>query len=617
MTAPTSAFLQIETTPSGVPGAQKSWLEFQHPEYVIRRPKWVIATDVYTGDVVTRAKLPRYLVQKAQGEHTKAFEERMRIADYTPHFATVIDGLVGMLFAVEEEATRIFQDDTGHGLGDPDDPDTIIGRLWQHADPDGNGWLTVFKELASELCTTHVHWQLVYSQGARAMLRNISPLAVPNWRYEKGVLSEVLLEETVDARTSIQSRPSDMTRQFMLYRLDGFQRYRMTRDNDRPDIMSAPLAVDAATGGVEGEDFGTYRFVGPTGEPALPIYPVRLALKRDVGYLWARKALAIFNLESVRDAVIRSFGFPKFLIEGTRAEYETIREDISQGWNLMHVPPTAQRPHSFAAPPSDPAKIATDILIRKVDEFYNTAHQAYGDSARERTATEARQDVARGAGAFLNLLKTTIDDAENQAAWRVAQIELPKDRKSWYVARVERSDNFLPADPDIGIERLQKRVLGTDRAVPVGIIGKVTAALQIANWQGLGADEDELTADIKARELLDVLTLQSGVPMPPVLMQYIVALKLVAIGKLPLDAAEKLLSDAEVTAALADVLKTADAKALTAQRQAEAFPGLASGRNGGPPPKPSGGDLGKNASTDEGTRPNGSDRAVRLSDEIV
>jgi hypothetical protein len=172
--------------------------------------------------------------------------------------------------------------------------------------------------------------------------------------------------------------------------------------------------------------------------------------------------------------------------------------------------------HGFIAPSAEPARIATDVLKRKIEEFYVSAFRAYEDSAREKTATEVRQDVSSGVGAFLQLLKAAIDDAENEAFWRIEQINYPERRELWFTSRVERSDTFLPIDVDSAIETLRKRYFGETAVVPAGKAARISAAKQIAAWDGVVVDEKELEAMVMLGLILEHLgAAENLLTLPP------------------------------------------------------------------------------------------------------
>src|SRR5579859_1234377 len=134
-------------------GNPTNWLTFRHPLYDLLADRWQYAIDHYTGDVLDSRKVLTYLPRKQTAEAIDAYRERTALADYTPHFSTVVDSIAGMLFAVESAATRVWGppgDEEGHfgGLGDPDDPTSEAGRLWDDADGAGGAWLSLWKRLA-------------------------------------------------------------------------------------------------------------------------------------------------------------------------------------------------------------------------------------------------------------------------------------------------------------------------------------------------------------------------------------------------------------------------------------------------------------------------------------
>ena len=566
--------VSTEGVAGAAPGSRTPWLLYQHRDYKARVEQWRYALDHYTGDILLPEKRPRYLIQRRQGETDQAFEERSDLADYTNHFATVVDSLAGMLFNVEANANRVFNDEKNEtlGLGSPDDPDTPMGSLWRHADEDGNGWLTFWKALAIELCLLHRAWIMVDSVDGEPNLRLISAPLVPNWRSVSGVLTEALVEEYVDQRGSLRDEPDVVTR-YLHLTPQGWQRYALNRQQE---ILTL----------TERGDFGTYSFTSPTGQRALPIYCVELPMRRPVGYLMARKANAIFNQESARDHLIRAANFPKLVLMGGDQLLAALEDALKRGSNVLQGSKD-HGAHTYISPDASCATVATDVLKRKVEEYYITAYREYGDSAAQRTATEVRQDVSSGAGAFLQLLKAALDDAENNAYWRIEQILHPDDRRYWFQAHVERSDEFLPADPESAIQRLKERVFGVDQTVPVGRTARMEAAKQIVSWAGLPVNEAEIEADVKARAVIDVLKLGIELPMPGRVKGQAVLDLVAANGLIDAEATVEMVDGQQqsLTSQLTkEVMALAEAQDEAARRQAESFtsPGALAQRPGGP-----------------------------------
>lgn len=488
-------------TASAVVPASGSWLLYQHPEYRAKLGRWVFALDHYSGDVLDPDRVVTYLPRKNQAETLEAYRERTALADYTPHFPAVVDSLAGMLFAVENDATRIWQDPDGAGgLGDPVDPDTIAGQLWDDADGTGSNWVTIWKRLVIELIVAHEAWVLVESGDGQPSVRILPATAVPNWRYDGDRLVDVVVCEDVDARTDVRSSPTT-AKQYIHYEVGRWTRYRL-------DHRGQEVAVAGPQGS------GVYAFTDRRDRPALPIYRVRLPLRRPVGWLLAKKANAIFNKESERDHLMRAAQLAiKLNLFGDDTLIEKLQKALTTGSAALQNPPDGKG-HAFIAPSAEPAAIATDVLKRKVEEFYVVAFREYGDAARggqQRTATEVRQDVASGVGAFLQLLKGAIDDAENEAFWRIEQSVFSKDRAKWFVGHVERSDDFAPVDPAVVIERLMGRYFMAK--IPIGRAGRIAAARQAASWDGLPDDEAAVAAAVDAAEVQQQINVMRELPV--------------------------------------------------------------------------------------------------------
>lgn len=549
---------------------KETWLDYRHPEYSKHVHRWKYARDHYTGEVLETINRGNYLVRKAQAESENSYLERSALADYTPHYGALLDSLAGMMFAVEDDAQRFLGTEEKPGLGELKDEDSPMHRLWRNADNHGNGWLTFFKRVAIELIMVHRVWIVVdQDEDGQAVLRLWPAESVVNWRYEGGRLAEVLLMEAIDQRKSLQGEKAQMVETYVLYDREGWSRWKREAKQE-----TTPTKVN--------EGKWNTPFVNEKDRPVLPIYRIELSMPREVGWLMAKKANAIFNKESERDNLLRTANFPYLVLVGNDTQFAKMTADLARGARALQQDPTHTSTHSFIAPPTQSAQSATEVLNRKVDEFYITGFREYGDAAREKTATEVRQDVASGVGAFLQMLSDAVEDAENEALDRVAQIEFPTDKSRWFVNYVERSHTFVPSDVEQIITNLKVRYFPKDAPVPVGPSGLMSAIKQIAEYDGVVVEDDELKAAIMVNQLNELMNLFAQLPIPgPVKVTMTLDL-LVALGKVDPEEATTLEDGTEMK--LIDLIrqemeKIAEADDAARKRMAQPL-------DFGPPPPP-------------------------------
>jgi hypothetical protein len=299
-----------------------------------------------------------------------------------------------MLAANDEETNR----EWGEFLGDESDPQSVAGRLTIDAVGDGTGWDTVWRQLSTELIETQVHWVLVDSEagssGCASSPRSASPTgARRRSTVEMGgetvtALTDVVVMEEADTRGSIEEAPGTVTR-YVHYGLEGWRRLEKRKDANGRGEHVVLIAE------------GAYQFTDRHGRPALPIYRVVLPLSRPVGYNVAKSAQGLFNMKSERDHLLRFANFPKLNANVTTNAVREVHRAAQGRGNML-----PGRGHEFIAPTTGPATIATArSLKQETDEFYVTAYQQYGDSARQKTAAEVAQETASGVGAFLQMLK--------------------------------------------------------------------------------------------------------------------------------------------------------------------------------------------------------------------
>lgn len=495
---------------------ESTWLKHQHPHYAANSRKWTYAMAHLDGSVMDAVDAGTYdgarltsnlhggtplpgLVRRRQGETEGGFLERRQIADYTPHYARACTTLAGMLYAVSDQTSRQWQpvgedgEPEGDGLGSPSDRSTPAGRLWHDADGRGTNWLTLWKQASIDIIAVQEMWCLVEGvrrdeQGREVggpTLRLIPPTCVLDWIEEGGRLVEVKVKEQVDRRTSVRQK-SDAHDRYFIYRLDGVTIAEEVERGGNKVVVEETRPYGSPDGA------GFRYWADPERRvPALPIFRVQLPFRTQVGYLMARKANAIFNQESALDFLLWIACFPKLfadvqdengnLLSDLWKEFE---KKVAEGSNLL---PGAG--HKYDAPPTGPAEIKHKILQAKVEAFFTSFFQAYGDAARERTATEIRQDFRAGVEAFLTLLTGTLDELENGALWRLSQVEFPDQPDLWGNAHVTRSTNFQPVDIEARIESLVQMTMPGGR-VPVDTETAVEIAVKFLESKGLAIGDE-------------------------------------------------------------------------------------------------------------------------------
>lgn len=580
------------TLPAAVAAATalgQLWVDYQHPLYKTHRERWIYVRDVYQGELLRPEKISAYLVKKAKREAQENYDERKQLADYHTHMALIVSSLAGMLSHADDAANRLWNVSRPDGsvqpvLGDPNDHASIIGKLYRDADGQGAGWKTLHKKLASDLTAYHRMWGLVDPGADREpRLCYLSPLSVPNWLYGPAsaapnaptVLSEVLIAEEADLRTSLEQDPAkSVALRYVRYRLDGWQRYERRRDaGSGQDVL---IALDGPG------NAGVYEYRDIKGERCLPIFPVVLPLAYDVGYLLARRCVALFNRKSERDNLLRNANFPTLcIVSSDSAVYDKILDALARGANAMQEFPGGSGggsgamggPHHYIAPDPASAQIATAVLDADTKDIYVSTFREYNDAAQQATATEIKQRVSAGEGAFLQLLSAALDDAETQAAQRIAQQQLPTaGPQKWFAVRIERSSEYFPSDPEVTLKAATDRAFGKDAPVPMGTAGRIAVAKQVAEYQGVAQTDDTLESEVESRALIEMCTAanKAGVPLPTDLRVYAAMKLAVAAGVIDSKTAEKALTAAKIdAAALIDQARTL-AEADDARRELEA-----------------------------------------------
>lgn len=552
------------TAPIASPAKARSWLDTEHPRYVSMLPRWGLVSDFYMGEVADPECAREHLVKRFQGEPDEAFTERVTTVDYTPHLGTLVDTLAGMLFAVEDRATMVWTDEENRGgLGDPNKVGSPAHRLLSDADGQGCAWTALWRRATLDLICYQYMWFLVDTVRGQPVVKLVLPASVPNWVDGPTGPIDVLMREHVDTRTSLMNEPTPRET-FIRWTLTGWERWQ--RDKEGVAVQ-LPGPTNS----------GTYKYVDRQGAPTLPIFRVELPIRRYVTWLLARKAAVLFNQESVRDFALRIASFAKLVITVASAnQAETLRAKLKAGDNVIEEDAQALGGHRYIVPPSTAIDAANAIIDKKVEHFWVSGFKQYADAARLRTATEVKQEVAAGVGAFLQLLKAAVDDAENGALHRLEQAERKDTPTAWGVARVERSDDFSSVDLGAVLDQLRARYLGATGTVPVGRSAMIELAQQAARQDGLPVNKDEITAAVDAQLLSARLPDLERLGAMPALVRARLTMRLVAALGLVDPKEEILLSDGTksklLTLLQGQAEELAQAKAEADRRLAELPP---------------------------------------------
>lgn len=443
-----------------------NWLRHTSREYDREAKKWEYVADHLTGEVIDDDKIKKYLHRRKQGETSEAYQERTNLVDYTPHFARAALTLAGMLWAVDYDARRRWAKiEGGEGMGNPETDGTPMARLWENADGRGSNWPTVWHGATIDAIAYRKFYVLVDGVRrnetgdviAEPSIRILPPQCVPDASHDDAGRPVWYKVKTSTEIPRTPREPAKEENRYLIFDVEGIETWRETENG---------LAEQIGKRFYGGPDNPGFRYLDrDMRTPILPIFEVSIPLRAHLGYIMAKKANAIFNQENSNDFLHWISSFPKLMADvrsadGTfdKKQWDQITKSLKEGANVL-----PGKDNKYDAPPTGPAEIKEKYLKRKVDAFFTTFFQAYGDAASERTATEIRQDFRAGVEAFLILLGTTMDEAENGALWRLEQVSFPGRMDLWGGAFVERSTNFQPVDINQRLESLVGRYMPNGR----------------------------------------------------------------------------------------------------------------------------------------------------------
>ena len=484
--------------------SEKLWVEKTHEDYKERAMRDTFTDDHYTGAVkdkaenmarslsdqvkrnedgtiksITRDSKDVYLYRRAQGETVEAYIERVVLSKFPNCHADVVDSFAGSVAAVEHKADRDLE-----VFGSSEDKTSFYSQLMEDASGEGQDYISMYGDAAARFTNFCRVWYLVEDDN----FKWIDGKHVKNWFYTDGVLSDVLVEEMIDGREDIKDdypEAKDRLR-WIHYHREGYDRYKIEK-NDKGEKVVVRIEEESAPW-----QYPHYNSVD-SDVVTVPIGFIDLPIDRHPGYKMAQDANYLYNLLSDVRNLLRIANHPKLAGDVTDDEFDNTALSLQQGSNLL------QGNWNYTSPSIENAQGGYEILKEEVRDFYITNHKRYNDSARDTTATEARQEDQRGSQSWLNTLTTGLDKLENRVLFFLAQKRFPTEKGKWLDFTVERSRDFKPVDAKERADMLANRYV--EGIVDLGETGRTNVVKEIARLDGVTYEDDELTEAIGDEEL--------------------------------------------------------------------------------------------------------------------
>lgn len=488
-------------------GLETDWLKQKSEHFQAHEQMWKDIMLCYDSNV-RKLRDPKYLIRRKSGESWGQFQERLALADWPALFPIIVDTYVGRMLEAERRITRVWQDDAKrNGLGEISDKKSRAGQLWRNADGGGSNWLTLVEDAAVLFLTLKEFYAL--TQGVRRdangkvigdpYVRLIEPWAVHDVEYDGNKLVEAKVFHRFNRRKSVKQM-NDFVDRYTIYTLDGTEVWEIAEKEGEEDRIVQQMTPYGMVGN---KPFYYYADEERSlSNRILPIFRNVLPLRRNPGATLADKNLVVFNMDSERNNIVRTGNTAKAQFVGDRAKFVQLIQENDAGSNIWQLDPNATKDHKFIAPPMDSAKIATEVIQKKFEEFFLTAFRTYEDSVRGRvkTATEVESDAA-GENGILNILATGLDEYENGAALRLEQIENPDKPERWGQFNCERKKDFKPLDEREETDKIVARYFPTSTTPVLTRDAEIALTKRVYTQDGLPIDEKAIEAEVDARRL--------------------------------------------------------------------------------------------------------------------
>ncbi len=492
----------------------KTWIESTWPGYALAVERDTYAWDTFTGEAEDKAEAaaramaddsdipePRddtskvpvpkrrratgptehgtYLRRRSQGEHVDNFRERAAISRFPMHMFSLVTAFEGSLAEVADKAVV----EPGL-LGLASDEGAPMFTFARDCDGKGTNLGARMNEAAERLAVSH---RLTYGvlppvsrQGSPRFLLFDTASVRDFWPRNGDPLEWLIVSEEVAVRSGPRSDETTRT-EYILYTLDGWQRYTVERDDGDAESMVRLLDEGA----------WSRRFRHVDGRERLPFGRHSLNLKFHVGYRTARGNIHLYNLFSDIRNLIRVANHPAARGKDlTEDQFLTTLAQRRRGANAFWGD------WDYINPDPSNADVGYRIYQNEVTDWYMTSLQQFNEAAsgQSKTALQVTED-ARGRRAFLSLLTEALDEIENDVRFLASQIVAPDAApQAWMRSQITRSKDFRAIDPE---------ALAESRTMRLGQWINYGFARKTALVHGAGRTEAEAEAilreDLRAR----------------------------------------------------------------------------------------------------------------------
>jgi hypothetical protein len=322
----------------------------------------------------------RELIQGAY-ESNSRFEARMRLTDFHPLTSTILQRLVGMLYARQEDIER----DT------PLDLDNI-GAM-------GESMNTIASEIAMNLLLYNDAVVVVESDGVKVS----PPIACPRW--QEG--SFFTIRSTRQAEAVGPAMDQEIRHVWTVYESGGFTIYGQEENpqGDKEDVVVQPFTP------WNPDDIETVFRLRQ--DPVPPVLRPEMHWERALGAAIARGHRAIYRAESRCDTAELEAAASTKIQAGVGAD-EDLAEAFAEALkrDRSYVPYSDEMgEHKPLSLPTGPSEALRETIQAKERRLYEVMGITMAANAN-RSATEAMIDLSTGVAATLSTLADKMQDVE-------------------------------------------------------------------------------------------------------------------------------------------------------------------------------------------------------------